>query len=139
MIDRRRNGIRINTLTLGAVFFVMGLYAFSPLDTLFTATLARLEIEEMWGSFMIAAGALLAFSATGHRRYVRWLGNTAGMLMGGLTFWICWSEALLTPTGAAMGVIAVGCLASMIRDAFAGQNYRCWLRQTGQWESGRGG
>ena len=139
MRDRRKPGIRINTLTLGGVFIVMGMYAFSPFDTLFTATLARMGVEEMWGTFMLCAGTLLAISAGGHRRYLRWAANVSGMIMGGFTFWVCWVEAFLTPTAAAMGVIAVGCLASMVRDAIAGQNYRCWLRETGRWEADRGG
>lgn len=126
-------------MTLGAVLVVMGMYAFSPMDTTFTATLARMGLEESWGVAMIVGGLTLGLSSTVHHRYARWVGNMGGMLVSGWTFSLCWTAGMLTPTVAACGVIAVGCVIAMMRDAFAGREYRCMLRETGQWEvAGRG-
>jgi hypothetical protein len=134
MRDRRRQPWRIHTMTLGAVLAVMGMYAFSPMDTSFTATLARMGLEEAWGVAMILGGLTLGVSAPMQRRYARWVGNMGGMMAAGWTFSLCWTAGILTPTVAACGVIAVGCAWAMLRDAFAGREYRCMVRQTGRWE-----
>lgn len=135
MRDRRRSRLRIHTLTLGALLAVMGMYAFAPMDTLFTSVLAHQGLEETWGVAMIAAGVTLGVSSTMSGRYARWSGNVAAMMASGWTFSLCWTSGLLTPTVAACGVISIGCGATMIRDALAGQRYRCMLRETGRWDN----
>lgn len=140
-MDRRRQSWRIHTVTLGAVLVVMGMYAFSPMDTMFTRTLALLGLEEVWGALMILAGLGLGFSANTTNKYLRWCGNLGGMLVCGWTFWLCRQFGPLTPTVAATGVICLGCLATMIRDALVGKRTRCMLRETGRWDGAerRGG
>ena len=135
MNDRSQGRWRTHTITLGAVLVVMGLYAFSPFDTLFTATLARLDLETAWGTVMVGSGSLLALTAGTTHRYMRWAGNMGGMLAGGWTWASCWNHMMLTPTVAACAVIAVGCAVTMLRDAVYGRRYRCQMRQTQQWEA----
>lgn len=134
-MDRRRARLRTHTFTLGFVLVVMGCYAFSPIDTLFTQTLARLGVEDLWGAVLLASGGLLALSAASSHKYMRWAGNAAGGFAGMWTFGLCISEGLFTPTVAACGVIGIGCIATMVRDALSGQKYRCMMRQTGQWSA----
>lgn len=134
MKDRRQSQIRSHTVTLGAVLMIMGSYAFAPSDTMFTANLARNGIEGLWGILMIGSGALLTYAGTPAHRFVRWAGNAAGMTVCGWTVVISWTGGILTPTLAACAVICVGCGFTLIRDALAGQKYRCMLKSTGQWE-----
>lgn len=135
MYERRARRWRIHTMTLGAVLAAMGTYAFMPFDTLFTQTLARLELEHTWGVVMITCGGILAMSAGTTHRYGRWAGNLCGMIAGGWTWAICWAHGMLTPTVAACGVIAVGCAVTMARDAIHGKRVRCMMRRTQQWEA----
>lgn len=133
--DRRQTQVRTHTVTLGVILVVMGSYAFAPFDTMFTASLAREQIEALWGTLMIGAGILLAYSGSTQTRFVRWAGNTSAMLTTGWTIALSWSGGIITPTLAACGVICFGCAATMIRDAISSKKYRCMLRATGQWES----
>ena len=134
MQDRRQSQIRTHTVTLGAVLIVMGAYAFAPFDTMFTTELARQGIEPLWGVLMVTSGAGLAYGGTTRNRLLRWAGNAAGMFVTGWTVAVSWTGGIITPTLAACGVICLGCAATMMRDAIAGQNYRCMLKATGRWE-----
>ena len=135
MTDRRGHRVHIHALTIAGMLICMGLYAFGPIDTWFTAALARMGVEYAWGYCMVGAGVLLSLSAVLPHRRLRWAGHFAAMMASGWTFWLMWPTGVLTPTIAACGVIAIGCGASMIRNALDGKRTRCVLRETGRWEA----
>lgn len=138
MNDRRRTW-RTHTLTLGAVLVAMGMYAFQSFDTRFTATLAQIGVEYVWGVLMVVSGLALGVTGGASNRFVRWLGNFSASLVCSWTFWLCWQFEVITPTAVACLVIAVGCAITMLRDALMGKRFRCVMRETGRWERQNGG
>ena len=135
MTDRRQSRIHIHALTIAGVLICMGLYAFGPIDTWFTASLARMGIEHAWGWLMIGSGLLLSAAAVVPNRQLRWAGHAVAMFASAWTFWLMWPTGVMTPTVSGCGVIAIVCASWMLRDALDGKRFRCMLRETGRWEA----
>lgn len=135
-MDLRRPEIRTDSATMGAIIFVMGWYAspWQPRDTLFTQVLASQGLEDAWGITMMVVGILKFLTAV-----VIWIPDKAkqhwdkGVIFVSLAqFFVCaWTflqfadKQLWTPTVLAMGVIAAGASATLVRDAWKKRNLRC--------------
>lgn len=128
-MDRRHQDIRPDTLIVAGILFAMGWYAspWQPMDTLFTQTLARLNLEDPWAFLFMVAGILKAASAVMRNACPMWLSFSANWLSALICIWtgiIFAKYGPLTPTIAACWVIGVGSLASLYRNARQKQRIR---------------
>jgi hypothetical protein len=136
VIDRRRSEFRTDSATLGAILLVMGWFA-SPWngdDTLFTRVLASQGLEHAWGIIMMLTGgakivvSLVLIPRPWIEPYWDRIKVTTTLLLVFVASWtfLHFVEAeLYTPTVLALGVIAFGALATLIRDATTRKALRC--------------
>jgi hypothetical protein len=136
VIDRRRSEFRTDSATLGAILVVMGWFAspWQPDETLFTRVLASQGLEHVWGIvMMLTGGAKIVVSLVLVPRpwiepYWDRIKVTTTLLLVFVASWtfLHFVEAeLYTPTVLALGVIAFGALATLIRDATTRKALRC--------------
>ena len=136
MIDRRRSEFRTDSATLGAILVVMGWFAspWQPDDTLFTRVLSAHGLEHVWGIvMMLTGGAKIVVSLVIKPRpsilpYWDRIKVTTTLLLVFVSSWTFLhfvEAALYTPTVLALGVIAIGALATLIRDATTRRGLRC--------------
>ena len=97
--DRRR-GAQWGTVAVGVFMILLGRFAaFSSLDTLFTQTLARHDIETEWGLIMIANGLAVVVTA-----FVPWRTilvatyGASGLVLCWTWVIVGWLGQLSTPT-----------------------------------------
>jgi hypothetical protein len=123
--DRRRHSARSGMATVGAIMVSLGSYVFQPMETLFTNTLARMEIEEFWGGLMICTGLLMMTAAfMPGRRILNWLAHAITAIVCGWTYIIMMHLGTSTPTINACLIISIASLATMLRDALEGEKIR---------------
>ena len=136
MLDRRRSEFRTDSATLGMILVVMGYFAspWQPDDTLFTRVLSEQGMEHVWGIVMMLTGAAkITVSLVMEPRpsilpYWDRIKVTTTLLLVFVSSWTFLhfvEAAIYTPTVLALGVIAFGALATLIRDSTTKKALRC--------------
>lgn len=113
--DRRRT-VQWGVLAVAVFMLVLGRFAlFSPIDTLFSQSLARMGLQDSWGVVMIASGVCLAASTITPWRLFQVLSyGVSGLVLCWTYILVGWVGKISTPTvDACLGVGIVMLLATV--------------------------